>query len=226
MDVMGSPYLLAHGLGVPVADATTSLLLPEPGTYRVWVRTKDWVARWNAPGAPGRFHVLIDGKPLAETFGTKGADWFWHDGGAVRLNKKEVKLALHDLTGFDGRCDAIMLSTDPGFVPPNESKALAALRRKAPGFAERLVDEGDYDLVVVGGGVAGCCVAVSSARLGLKVALIQDRLVLGGNSSSEIRVWIQGQTRQKPYPIIGEIVDELNTHPKSSPGRRRCSATT
>jgi len=44
MDLMGSPYLLAHGLGVPVPDATTEITLPMAGEYRVWVRTRDWVA--------------------------------------------------------------------------------------------------------------------------------------------------------------------------------------
>ena len=44
MDVMGSPYLLAHGLGVPVKDAVTTARFPSPGAYRVWVRTRDCVA--------------------------------------------------------------------------------------------------------------------------------------------------------------------------------------
>src|SRR5277367_1979014 len=43
MDQMGSAYLLAHGLGVPVKDAVTKLTLSSPGNYRVWVRTRDWV---------------------------------------------------------------------------------------------------------------------------------------------------------------------------------------
>ena len=68
IDLMGSPYLLAHGLGQPVKDATTSVTFPSIGKYRVWVRTKDWVAHWGAPGAPGKFQVLIDGQPLPETF--------------------------------------------------------------------------------------------------------------------------------------------------------------
>ena len=42
--IMGSPYLLAHGLGQPVDDATTTVRFPSTGEYRVWVRTKDWVA--------------------------------------------------------------------------------------------------------------------------------------------------------------------------------------
>lgn len=48
------------------------------------------------------------------------------------------------------------------------------------------------DLCVVGGGVAGLCTAVSAARHGISVALMQDRPVLGGNASSEIRMWICG----------------------------------
>src|SRR5438045_2525445 len=68
--IMGSPYLLAHGLGEPVKDATTTVTVPQPASYRVWVRTKDWVARWKAPGHPGRFQVLVDGQALKPTFGT------------------------------------------------------------------------------------------------------------------------------------------------------------
>src|SRR5210317_2651930 len=41
VDQMGSPYLLAHGLGVPVANAVTRVQIPEAGSYRVWVRVKD-----------------------------------------------------------------------------------------------------------------------------------------------------------------------------------------
>lgn len=218
MDVMGSAYLLAHGLGRPVADATTTVTLPEPGEYRVLVCTKDWVARWNAPGAPGKFQLLIDGKPLAETFGAKGADWFWHDGGTVKIDKTEVTLTLHDLTGFEGRCDAIVLTTDKDFAPPTELKASEAFRQQALRLPEKPDDAGSYDLVVVGGGLAGCTAAVSAARLGLGVALIQDRPVLGGNSSSEVRVWIGGRFKVPPYPVIGEIVAEMFTRPQYCPG--------
>ncbi|TWU34094.1 hypothetical protein Q31b_55650 [Novipirellula aureliae] len=41
---MGSSYLLAHGLGTPVKDAVTDVTFPSGGTYRVWVRARDWVA--------------------------------------------------------------------------------------------------------------------------------------------------------------------------------------
>ena len=52
--------------------------------------------------------------------------------------------------------------------------------------------EYNVDLCVVGGGMSGLCCAIAAARHGIKVALIQDRAVLGGNASSEIRMWIGG----------------------------------
>ncbi len=119
MDQMGSPFLLAHGLGIPVADARTEVRIPQAGTYRVWARTRDWVARWKAAGAPGKFQILLDGTPLKTTFGTEGVEWHWQDGGTISLRAKPVKLALHDLTGFDGRCDAIILTRDLKWTPPD-----------------------------------------------------------------------------------------------------------
>ncbi|GAB3649920.1 hypothetical protein GCM10028791_16380 [Echinicola sediminis] len=52
----------------------------------------------------------------------------------------------------------------------------------------------NYDLVVIGGGLSGSCAAITAAREGIKVALIQDRPVLGGNASSEVRLWALGAT--------------------------------
>ena len=209
MDVMGSPFALAHGLGVPVEDAVTTVDVPEAGTYYVWVRTRDWVAPWKAPGAPGRFQVLLNGKPLDTTFGTEGADWHWQNGGKVELTKGKVSVALHDLTGFDGRCDAIVLTTESECRPPNSDPAMAEWRRKLLGLPDDPEDAGRFDLVVVGGGMAGCCTAVSAARFGCKVALIQERPVLGGNNSSEARVGLSGLIHQEPYPRLGDLVDEI-----------------
>lgn len=208
MDQMGSPYLLAHGLGDPVKDATTSVRFPSAGAYRVWVRTRDWVAPWKVAGAPGKFQLLIDGKPLPVTFGTEGAEWHWQDGGTVRVGP-EARLALHDLTGFEGRCDAILFCRDLEFRPPAEAAALASLRRQLLGLPEKPETVGRYDLVVVGGGIAGTAAALSAARLGLSVALVQDRPVLGGNGSSEVRVWPEGNINQPPFPRIGDVVAEL-----------------
>ena len=70
---MGSPYLLAHGIGRPVADATTTISVSEAGEYEVWVRAKDWVPAHH----PGRFTLSIDGVALATEFGANGQDWSW-----------------------------------------------------------------------------------------------------------------------------------------------------
>ncbi|HEY5892994.1 MAG TPA: FAD-dependent oxidoreductase [Chthoniobacterales bacterium] len=50
------------------------------------------------------------------------------------------------------------------------------------------------DFVVTGGGTAGVCSAITAARQGLKTVLVQDRPVLGGNASSEVRLWLLGAT--------------------------------
>jgi succinate dehydrogenase/fumarate reductase flavoprotein subunit len=52
----------------------------------------------------------------------------------------------------------------------------------------------DADLIVVGGGLAGTCAAITAARAGIQVVLVQDRPVLGGNGSSEVRLWGLGAT--------------------------------
>ena len=134
IEIMGSPYLLAHGLGVPVEDAATSVKFPRAGTYKLWVRTKDWVARWDAEGTPGRFQVLVNGKPMETEFGTQGAEWHWQDGGTVVITDTDVEIALRDLTGFGGRCDALLFSSDPDFSPDNTSEILPAWRREMLGI--------------------------------------------------------------------------------------------
>ncbi len=215
--IVGSPYLLAHGLGKPVADATTTAKIATAGRYQVWVRTKDWVAPWKAPGTPGRFQLTLNGKPLATEFGTTGANWHWQPGGGVDLAAGELTVGLHDLTGFDGRCDAVLFSNDPKFTPP-EGKELVTARKQWLGLPAEPEDMGEFDLVVVGGGYGGLGTAISAARQSLKVALVQDRFVLGGNGSSEIRVWANGGTMRGKYPHLGEIVEEFADHAPDSPG--------
>ncbi len=218
IDQMGSSFLLAHGLGVPVEDATTTVEFPASGTYRVLVRTRDWVATWNAPGAPGRFELIVAGKKLDTTFGTRSARWHWQDGGTVKISDKNIKLALHDITGFEGRCDAILFTTATDFTPPDDARKLARWRCGLLGISEEPEEAGRFDLVVAGGGIAGTCAAIAAARLGLDVALIQDRPVLGGNNSSEVRVWLQGWRNKEPYPRVGEVVRELEQKHKAHYG--------
>lgn len=202
VEQMGSPYLLAHGLGNPVKNAKSEFSVPGKGKYFVWVRTKNW-----APGdwaAPGRFLLIINGKKLENVLGTEEG-WKWQYAGTTLIKDNIVTIELNDLTGFEGRCDAIYLSTEKT-NPPDELKALSKWRRK-------LLNEGDipqktesFDLVVVGGGIAGCAASVVAAEQGLKVALIQDRPVLGGNASSEIRINAEGITWKSD-----RILSMLNT---------------
>ncbi|BBA95642.1 putative pyridine nucleotide-disulphide oxidoreductase [Actinacidiphila reveromycinica] len=74
-------------------------------------------------------------------------------------------------------------------------------------------EERDHDVVVVGGGLAGVCAAVAAARLGRSVALVHNRPVLGGNSSSEVRVWVCGATAHGVHRYAREtgIMGELYT---------------
>ena len=67
----------------------------------------------------------------------------------------------------------------------------------------------ECDLCVIGGGMSGVAAAVSAAREGLKVVLVQDRTVLGGNASGEVRMWIRGAASNFPEYREGGIVEEL-----------------
>lgn len=185
---MGSPYLLAHGLGRPVADATTTVGIPAAGDYTVWVRAKDWVPEYH----PGRFKLSINGAQLDTVFGANNQDWAWQSAGKVALGEGDVALALHDLTGFEGRCDAIYLTTGDEKPPNAVDEASRAWRRTLRGLPEQPVSAGDYDVVVAGGGISGCAAALAVARLGMSVALIHDRPVLGGNASVEIGLMPRG----------------------------------
>lgn len=82
------------------------------------------------------------------------------------------------------------------------------------------------DFVVAGGGLAGVCAAITAARAGSKVILIQDRPVLGGNASSEVRIWALGATshmgNNNRWSREGGVIDEimlenLKTNPDGNP---------
>ncbi len=208
MDQMGSPFLLAHGLGVPVKNAETKVTIPADGEYRVLARTRNWLLpKWSMAEAPGRFQVCIDGKALPKTLGTKGEKWAWHEAGTVNLKKGNITLALHDLAGFDGRCDAIILTTERAEFP-NDGMALEKLRYDT-GAITKPEGAQKFDLVIAGAGIPGTCAAISAARMGLKVALINDRPVIGGNNSSEVRVHIGARINLGTYPRLGDVVKEI-----------------
>lgn len=189
---MGGCYLLAHGMGKPVANASTSVDVTEAGTWHVWVRNRDWCkGDWQSPG---RFRVHVNGAPLKTVFGEADEDWHWQHGGSVEVAQAgKIQIALEDLTGFDGRCDAIFLSREAAPQLPNEDLAdLAAWKDQVSGRAGLSIAESNFDVVIVGGGMSGCGAALAARSQGLKVALIQDRPIFGGNASEEVRVHTLG----------------------------------
>ncbi|MCH5173527.1 MAG: FAD-dependent oxidoreductase [Bacteroidales bacterium] len=212
---MGSSYLLAHGLGTPIAkDPTTRINIEKPGKYTLWVRTKNWTAFWSEGKTPGIFQVKINGVADEAEFGTgcpgatraERAAWYWQRGGTYELPSGECEISLHDLSGLDGRCDAILLTTS-GDVPGNSLEDYRALRAEL--LPTPTEDRGHFDFVVVGAGMSGLCAAIAAARNGAKVALLQDRYILGGNNSSEVRVGLGGQINMLPYPSLGYILNEI-----------------
>ncbi len=210
---LGFSYLLAHGLGKPVEDAQAEMRFPKAGRYHVWALTKNW-----CPGdweAPGRFNVTVGGKSLSETFGTQD-DWTWQSGGTVDVSERQLStsIALKDLTGFEGRCSAVYFSLDPNDAPPIDRKTLPKWRREKVGLPSSSVDQGHYDLIIVGGGISGCAAAIAADSQGIKIAVIHNRPVLGGNASSEIRVHTEGIHGQ-----AGDILEKIDTphYPNSSP---------
>ena len=209
MDRVGSSYLLAHGLGTPVADASTAIQVPLTARYNVWVRTFNWTSPFFGGEGPGRFRVKIGGRTLEHVCGACGSSWQWQLAGEATLRAGETSLALVDMTGFDGRCDALYLTTDDHAAPPDGGAELAAFRRRVSGSSEAVVCSGQYDLVVVGGGIAGMCAAVSAARLGCRVALVNDRPVLGGNNSAEVRVHLGGHIELAPNEGLGRMIREF-----------------
>jgi hypothetical protein len=208
IETMGSPYLNAHGMGKPVAAAETSVAIKAAGEYQVWVRTIDWSERLGRAEGAGSFTLAINGAALKKSMGMGAPKWSWESAGSVKLEAGSAKLALQDLSGFNARVDAIFLSSEAGAKPPEACMMVDRLKWDFVGAAGPVTDAGEFDLVVVGGGYGGMGAAISAARLGAKVALIQNREVLGGNGSSEVRVWAMGDTPPSEYGLA-DIVKEI-----------------
>lgn len=203
---MGSPYLMAHGLGRPVEDAVTHFAVESEADFRLFARTRNWTAPWSK-NAAGRFSLLVDGEALEEELGTEGAEWHWQYAGTVHLAPGVHTLALHDLTGFNGRCDAVYITSGEN-PPDDDGEGLAKVRYRLACPSDTVAEK-EYDLIVAGGGIAGTCTALTAMRLGLSALLIHDREVLGGCNSSEVRVCLGGGIHCGPYPNLGNTVKEI-----------------
>ena len=208
MDLMGSPYLMAHGMGVPVEDASTTISFPEDGTYYVYVRTYNWTSPWYDGKGAGKFTLKIGNKKLPIVLGDEGNQWMWQPAGKISVKAGNSNLTLKDLTGFNGRCDAIYFTTEKEQLPPNETVQLTNFRKKMLDIPAE-PEQYSYDVIVTGGGIAGMCAAAAASRLGCKVALINDRPVLGGNNSSEVRVHLGGNIGVGPNSGLGRMIREF-----------------
>lgn len=205
--LMGGGYLLAADEpGVPVADATVRFTLPAQDHYRIWARDRNWLR----PHNPGQFAVLVDGQDAGAVLGQLPSDkWLWEIAGDMELEAGEHTLALHDLTGYFGRCAAIVITNDMDFVPSREVERMHAQRSRIKGLDNRVNDGGSYDVIVAGGGPGGVPAAVACARMGVRVLLLQNRSMLGGNSSDEIGVTMDGAEAYHMYARETGIAEEI-----------------
>ena len=210
---MGSAYLLAAGVTGCCANASTRISVPRAGKWRAWVRTRDWIPEYH----PGVFALEIDGKRSKElgNFGRDG--WSWQDAGEYELSQGETIVALVDLSGWFGRCDAVLLTSVLDYCPPDDDKGCESARVRFSGIAPES-DSGEYDVVVVGAGPAGTTAAIQSSRAGARTLLVHDRPVLGGNASSEFRIPPRGVGTYHPERKEGGIDAEVLGLQKSTKG--------
>ncbi len=205
--LMGSPYLLAcHEPGTPVRDAVATFTIPADGTYRFWVRTKNWLH----PHNPGLFHFKINGQKSVPSLGSLPThDWYWQCAGDFNLPEGESTVVACDETGYFGRFAAIFITSDMDTVPPRPVEAYIRERARIKNISMDPKPVGDFDLIIAGGGPAGVPAAIIAARRGLKTLLINNRPVLGGNASSEAGINFNGASARQPHAREGGIVEEI-----------------
>ena len=185
---MGSAYLISKGVLNPLAPAKTEVTIPSSGIWRAWVRTKDWLPEHS----PGKFALEVDGRRSGTLGASKKNGWRWEKAGDFALAAGQISVALVDLAGSFARCDALLLTMNLGYVPPDGGVELESARRRFSGGDPTIADGGRYDVVVVGAGPGGLGASIAAARHGMKTLLVHDRPVLGGNNSIEHRTSIGG----------------------------------
>ena len=208
---MGQAYLMANGTGTPVAPASVSFFVEESGTYRIFIRTKNWCAEH----APDGLVLEVDGNRASHTCARMLVrDWYFEVGGDFSLSVGAHTLKIHDTTGWFGRFACVVITNDYDFVPAKELAILKKQRAQIKGIPSTLTDLGRYDLIVVGGGVGGIVSAITAARYGLKTALINNRPLLGGNAAEEANVSLEGSAHRGYHElgIVFEIKNYRETH--------------
>ena len=205
--LMGSPYLLAcQSPGVPVADAVYHGTWAGEQHVRVWVRTKNWYF----PYEPGLFKIAVNGEECEPELGNAPShDWYWHQAGDFLMEKGGFTLTLHDLTGYFGRCAAVLLTDDMDFVPRRPVADYIAQRASFKGVDLTPKELIGYDVVVAGAGPGGVPAAIAAARHGAKTLLVCSRPILGGNASDEAGVGFNGASSRQFNAREGGIPEEI-----------------
>lgn len=207
---MGQAYLMANGVGVPVAPATAKFTVTEGGYYRVYIRTKNWCPEHTPDGLV----VEVDGVRAGRASGEMHVrDWYFEVGGDFCLTPGAHVLKIHDTRGWFARFSCVVITNDYDFTPAKDGRAWKQQRAEIKGLAAGTRDMGLYDLIVVGGGVGGIVAAITAARYGLRTALINDRPCLGGNGSDEANVALEGAAH-RGYHETG-VVFELKAYKHS-----------
>ena len=140
---MGSAYLIASGVGKPIADAVATVGIPRCGVWRVWARTKDWLPEFS----PGAFAVVANGREGPRLGVSRRVGWLWERAGDFEFRPGAAELRLRDLSGLFGRCDALILTTDLGYVPPDDAAAMEAERFRLKGENAAVAERGKFDVV-------------------------------------------------------------------------------
>ncbi len=201
---MGQGYLLANGVGEPVAPASTSFEVNEDGKYRIYIRTKNW----NNEYTPDGIVVSVDGNESEHICAEMHSlGWYFEIAGDFELSKGRHIIEVSDTKGWFGRFAAVIITNDFDFTPSPEIKKMHRQRWEMLGGKPDTQHLGDFDFAVVGGGVAGVVTAIAAARYGLKVAFVNDRPVLGGNGSDEAHISLDGVAHKGDHEtgIIYEI---------------------
>lgn len=203
---MGQGYLMADSVDGPVEPASVKFTVRQEGRYRVFLRTKNWCVGYDPDG----LIVDVDGKRSKHVVGMMQiSGWYFEVGGDFDLTCGEHTLSVFDTTGWFGRFAAVVITNDFDFYPSPERSRWMAQRAAMKGLKKTVTDHGHFDLAIVGGGVPAVTAAVTAARCGLKVALIHDRPVLGGNGSDEGNVALEGAAH-RGYHETGVIYEIKN----------------
>ncbi len=97
-------------------------------------------------------------------------------------------------------------------------KQASPTNRKTKGYIRpntvQIVEQ-SYDLIVVGGGISGLCAAISAARNDMHVALVHERSALGGNSSSEVRLYPEETCGFSTWIKEAGILEEMSVEERA-----------